>query len=470
MFIIEIPPDFNTERAYILSVLLDDWLGIPWSYIETKRDDVLITLPSQSGEIRLPDVFFRQFRLIEEGWLSLESLPQVPLATWDTRELAPDILLTNPIIPVILGDSAPCISRHDTAQGKCIRLPVDILGAAFFMLSRYEEAVLPDRDKHDRFPASASVAYRADFLDRPIVDEYLEILWTAMRQLWPGLNRKQRQARTLVSCDVDTPFAFNGRLKDLPRRMVGDLLKRHSPRLAVRNVLGELEARKGLHTCDPYRKGLDFIMEVNERVGRSVAFYFIPENTDSRFDNRVSLDDPRMREMLREIHARGHEIGIHPGYNTYKHPEAMARSVLILRRVLEEEGIDQPQLGGRQHYLRWVSPTTARLLDENGLDYDATLSFVDQPGFRCGTCFEYPAYDFIDKKILKVKIRPLIAMEVSVINEMYMGLGLTQDACDVFIKLKRTCYKFNGQFSLLWHNNNLSTHEANEIYESLLSM
>ncbi|MCC7280007.1 MAG: hypothetical protein IT487_17040 [Chromatiaceae bacterium] len=37
------------------------------------------------------------------------------------------------------------------------------------------------------------------------------------------------------------------------------------------------------------------------------------------------MDDPRLRALLREIHARGHEIGIHPGYHTYRHPEALAR-------------------------------------------------------------------------------------------------------------------------------------------------
>ena len=36
-----------------------------------------------------------------------------------------------------------------------IRLPIDIFGAAFFMLSRYEEAVLPDRNHHERFTATA---------------------------------------------------------------------------------------------------------------------------------------------------------------------------------------------------------------------------------------------------------------------------------------------------------------------------
>ena len=48
------------------------------------------------------------------------------------------------------------------------------------------------------------------------------------------------------------------------------------------------------------------------------------------------MDDPRLRALLREIHARGHEIGIHPGYHTYRHPEALARSVATRHRVLVE--------------------------------------------------------------------------------------------------------------------------------------
>lgn len=101
----------------------------------------------------------------------------------------------------------------------------------------------------------------------------------------------------------------------------------------------------------------------------------------------MSLDDPRMRDLLREIHTSGHEIGFHLGYNTYRHPEAMACLLASLRRELGEEGISQPLLGGRQHFLRWETPTTARLWDDNGLDDNTTLSDADRPSFRCGTCF-----------------------------------------------------------------------------------
>ena len=48
------------------------------------------------------------------------------------------------------------------------------------MLTRYEELVVPDRGAHDRFPAAASVAVREGFLEIPIVDAYVELLWGAL--------------------------------------------------------------------------------------------------------------------------------------------------------------------------------------------------------------------------------------------------------------------------------------------------
>ncbi|WP_201220474.1 polysaccharide deacetylase family protein, partial [Halochromatium roseum] len=418
-----------------------------------------------------------------------------------------DILLTDPRLPILYGDADTSPGPGRAAeQGDRIDLPLDVFGAAFFMLSRYEEAVLPDRDNHDRFPATASLAQRAGFLDRPIIDEYVETLWTALHQRWPSLQRKPRQARTLVSCDVDSPFAFNagsgsrerlateehGRTRKgqeapfpwtsvffrgkttaaagyrLARGLAADLLKRRSPSLAWRNLRGQWRARRGDYSLDPHRLGLEHIMDLNERASRAVAFYFIPENTHPKLDNRVSLDDPRLRALLRQIHARGHEIGLHPGYNSYRHPEAMTRSVQTLRRVLDEEGIDQPQLGGRQHYLRWETPTTARLWDDNGLDYDSTLSYADRPGFRCGTCREYPLYDLQQRRPLRLRERPLIVMECSVIAERYLGLGYSDQALALMQHYRDTCHRFGGDFTLLWHNSHLGSGADRRFYAALV--
>jgi len=461
MLEIQTPTGCTTERAYTLSVLLDDWLGLPFTLSQGAGDGVAMRLRGQPGELRLPDVFFRQFDRRPDAWLSADSLPTLSpnaqLPQWDTRALAPDILLFDPRVPVLFGPTLPCLEqpaqpRAQASIGTHIDLPLDVFGAAFFMLARYEEAVLPDRDKHDRFPASASLAWRADFLNRPVIDEYVEILWTAMRQLWPALRRKTHQPRTLVSCDIDRPFWFNHQLTKIARRFAGDVLIRRSPTLALNHLRGALEARGHRYSRDPYRVALDWIMDINESSSNKVSFYFIPANTDPAFDRRYDLNDPRIRELLQAIHHRGHEIGIHPGYNTYRCPDAMGRSVKAFRNALDAAGIEIQQLGGRQHYLRWQTSVTARLYNSHGLTYDSTLTYPDRPGFRCGTCREYPLYDLGERRALKVRERPLILMECSLLSDIYMGMEPKEDALNMMRTLRDRCHHFNGNFTILWHN------------------
>ena len=147
---------------------------------------------------------------------------------------------------------------------------------------------------------------------------------------------------------------------------------------------------------------------------------------------------------------------------------AMARAVARLKAVMEEEGINQALLGGRQHFLRWQTPTTARLWQENGLSYDSTLSYADRPGFRCGTCREYPLFDVHNRSPLQLHERPLILMECSVIASRYLGMGYLDKALDYMLYYKRTCQKFNGHFVLLWHNSHLTHQKDKSFFESLI--
>lgn len=461
--VIETPTARAPERDYILDVLLGDFLGLDWRRQPADRSDIRITQSGQPGEIRVPDVLLS---VTEADWLTDASMPSCPLPQWDTIELSDDINLVDATVPVLYGSSTLKLERN----GSAIILPIDIFGSAFFMLSRYEEMVTPDRDEHDRFPAWASVAYQEGFLERPIVDEYVEVLWAAMQQLWPQLKRKQHAFQMRVSCDVDSAIRFRGGWKKVIRGLGGDILKRRSPTVAARNVRAAIRAQQGDLGSDPHWHGLQWIMDINEQAGNKVAFYFIPEITDAQKDDPVSLADPRMRAMLREMHERGHEIGLHPGYNTYKYPDAMARAAEGLKRVMQEEGISQPIIGGRQHYLRWQTPATARQWADNGLDYDSTLSYADRPGFRCGTCREYPLFDAAKHEVLDLRERPLIVMECTVIADRYLGLGYSGDALSCMTHYKRICQQFHGDFGLLWHNSHFAMRDDKRLYRSLLSV
>lgn len=345
----------------------------------------------------------------------------------------------------------------------------DIPGLVYWMLSRLEEIGRSDLDAHERFPALSSNAYKHKYLNRPIVDEWLDILGQVIKRQWPDLKLKKNEPRIVVSCDVDVPFEFDNSLKKLIRRLGADVIKRKSLRSLSHNIIGSFYSALNLYQFDANRMGIDFIMDSNERAGRSVAFYFIPHLTDAAYDGTSNLYAPKMIKLIEEIHSRGHEIGIHPGYNTYCNSYEMNRSVKSFRKFLDYNSINQSYLGGRQHYLRWKTPLTADLLNDNGLDYDSTLSYADHPGFRCGTCFEYQMFDAIKQKLLKLRQRPLILMESSVISDDYLGLGYSDEALNLMLLYRETCRRVGGSFNILWHNSHFKNDADKNFYKILIN-
>lgn len=344
----------------------------------------------------------------------------------------------------------------------------DILGLTYWMLTRLEEVGRTDLDDHLRFPAISSHAFKHDYLERPIVDEWLHILGQVLQRQWPELHLKQHRFSMKVSHDVDIPSRYGfSNVKGLIRRVAGDLLKRRDFKSAALAPLIRANSRYSLHSADPANT-FEWIMDQSELHGLTSAFYFICGRTDPKKDADYEPEHPAIRELIRRIHQRGHEIGLHPSYDTYRDTQSIVSEATRLRKIMTEENIQQQDLGGRMHYLRWEHPTTMLGWDQAGMTYDSTLSYADRPGFRCGTCYEYPAFD-LTKGALKLRIRPLIAMECAVMAERYLGLGVGEAAFEKLELLKQRCRDVQGCFTLLWHNTQLCNKVERNLYTRVLS-
>ena len=121
------------------------------------------------------------------------------------------------------------------------------------------------------------------------------------------------------------------------------------------------------------------------------------------------------------------------------------------------------------HYLRWNTPTTLYGWEQAGMAYDSSLGYADLPGFRSGTCFEYPAFDPVQDKTLSLRIRPLIAMECTVMAPRYLNLGTGEAALGRFMQLRDTCQAVNGNFTLLWHNAEFDGAPERSLYTTILN-
>ena len=394
-----------------------------------------------------------------------QSSSSIPLANWDgDGEHGTFVLGWSIPAPGVSTLPIPLIEQVPSG----FRIHYDILGLTYWMLTRQEEIGRNDLDHHNRFPATASHAFKHGYLDRPIVDEWLEILGQVIQRTWPGIELKQHRFSMKVSHDVDGPslYAFRS-WAGIARSMAGDLFKRRDPGRALRAPWIRLDSSERLHPADPANT-FDWIMDVSERHGLASAFYFICGRTDANKDADYEPEHPAIRDLMRRIHRRGHEIGLHPSYDTYRQPAAIAAEARRLRTIVEQEGIRQTKWGGRMHFLRWEHPTTLRAWDAAGMDYDSTLSYADLPGFRCGTCFEYPAFDPVAQQMLKLRIRPLVAMECTVMAPRYMGLGTGEAAFAKFKQLKDTCRAVEGSYTLLWHNTQLEKADERQLYEDVI--
>lgn len=136
---------------------------------------------------------------------------------------------------------------------------------------------------------------------------------------------------------------------------------------------------------------------------------------------------------------------------------------------MQEEGIIQNVLGGRMHYLHWEHPITLQSWNDSGMTYDTTLCYANLPNFRCGNCFEYAAFNPATQQLLQICIRPLIAMECTVIAKSYMGLEYADAAAAQFEQLKGVCRKVGGCFTLLWHNSHFMSQQDKVLYKRILN-
>ena len=349
-----------------------------------------------------------------------------------------------------------------------LRLSFDCLWLALWALSRGEEAALPERDVHGRFPASASHAMRLGYLDRPLVDEWFGLLRQLAQRTWPGLPLRPPGFRVAVSHDVDEPRFIGGfSFRTMLRRAGGDLFHRGRYRRGGEAPFRWLLCRAGMRAADPYDT-FHWIMRAEERRSLRSTFHFLCGNTDARFDRGYHLSEPYLRARLTAIHSRGHVVGLHPSYGSYCDESAIHREVTELRRHCADLRIPLPAIAGRMHFLRWATPETPRALASAGVSSDCTLAYAEQVGFRCGTCVEYAAFDPVGLRPIDLRISPLIAMDGSVLpGRPYMNLPWPA-AESVLVKLKNRCRSVGGCFTLCWHNSELDTAAKRRLFLTVL--
>jgi hypothetical protein len=320
------------------------------------------------------------------------------------------------------------------------------------MLTRWEEYVLKKNDKFDRFLAKESLAFKYSFLERPIVNEYVGVLLKLFNHIGYFPQKKLNEYQIIPTHDIDLIH----------------------PELCLKNFIADIVKEKSLkkifkranRILDKEKSFLNFtkLMDYSEKYNLKSRFYFM-SNGISKFDNKYLLKENGVFEIINEIKKRGHIIGFHPGYDTYINETEWERQYNYLKYFVGDNIKE-----GRQHFLRFEIPTTWRIWEKNGFEIDSSLMYAEKIGFRCGTANEFSVFNFLDRKKLKIKERPLILMESSLKLKKYENISI-ENSYNLVDYYKNIAKKYNMPLTILFHNSSfdeLDRYKWDNIYEYIL--
>lgn len=453
--------NYDQEKKYIFDVIFGDFLGIDYSvrFEEKDMDRYLISMPDSAMNIILPDVFFNTPL---PSWLKKDSLPVLPLRTIKSSKLDPNSKEDS--IPVIFG-----IDETDDKQ--VVDSSIDIFGSIFFCLSLYEEYIDPRFDRFDRFLYTESIAYKANYYHRPIVNEYLEIFWKLLQSKFPSLKRKERRYKLVLSHDIDWPLANNLPLMEFAKECYRDLRYKKSFYLFMRRSFAKMFSLLGWkYALDPYNN-FSFLMNISEKNDVTSEFNFIVINGETNpkdqfnYDCYYEFDSPFFKSVLKEIDRRGHIIGFHPSFYTLDNPQKLFNEFQKFKTVCADAGIIKEYWGGRQHYLRWQVPKSWQMWEDAGLSYDSSIGSEFLTGFRAGTCYSFKAYNIYERKALNLREHPLTVMDMTVFQDKRL-----QDSLQKILSLKEICKYYNGDFTILIHNNYVTTPKWKRFYARMIRL
>lgn len=417
-------PHFSAAKKWIAQVLLVEMLGLQVEIVF--RDTVkgyLLELPN-GGQIRLEDHFF--CRCDPQNFPASARMPDTPLrvnAPFPPRE------------ELVTYYGRPFLE----ATAGTIHCGLDIWASAFFMLSRWEEV---GKTRNGRFQAEDAFAVRQGLLHRPLVHEYAAFLRECMHALGMSVAYPQQAARLHLSCDVDHPQCWK-RPADRLKTLAGSVLRRHNPAELAYWLGGPIWQK-----ADPFDV-FDAWMELAASRNLGWHFNFLAGRAAAP-DCDYDLDDPFLRNLLHRIQERGHAIGFHPSRAASTDPRRFQLELEALRAAAP-----CPVRSGRQHYLHFSPPETWRLWAAAGMDWESSLGYAEQEGFRCGIAQSFPVFDCERQTPLPVRELPLIAMDVTLAQ--YRRLRPDQATASLE-QLGAAVRKHGGEMVLLWHNSSWDTY------------
>lgn len=321
-------------------------------------------------------------------------------------------------------------------------IPFDIFSAAFYLLSRYEEYLPHSEDMYGRYAYENSLAFRAGFLQTPLVNTWLNYF---KDRLQPGsgiLPLRKREFRFIPTYDIDEAFCYRHKSA---RRTFGaslkDLFSGRFGRIAER--LSVLNGRKK----DPFNS-FDFTDELHREGRVKPVYFFLVAARNGQYDKQNLPALPAIQHLIQEL-AGKYETGLHPSWQSGDDHMLLAEEKQRLERITGKK-----IQASRQHFIRLNLPGTYRLLAAAGIQHEYSMGYGSINGFRASVASPFSWYDLEKETDTGLQVHPFCYMEA---NSYYEQGYSPAQALEEMRSYYREVYNVQGTMISIWHNTFLGT-------------
>ena len=349
-----------------------------------------------------------------------------------------------------LGQQVPFFFDNSPEKPLLIRrangvfISADIISAAFYLLSGWQEYFSTERDRHGRFPYAASVQQHYNFVALPVVNYYFDVLKTAVEDV----SGQQLTARRWGSNQAEFAAFISHDVDNLRSGW-----KAPAKAALTQRKLGLFSKLIWQHFTQPDAwDNVEAVATATAQHGAKSTFFILPTSKKAPNGTRNADYDltPKLWHRLWRLEKLGCELGLHGSIGTSTG-----------QQELFPKSLRFDPTGYRFHYLSWeprvtpfivsISPVTSPVGTQ--FKYDSTLGFAEHYGFRNSFCQPFYPFDFkMGDQATFLEI-PLVVMDATLHHPNYLQLSpaeILPALQPVFAEIKR----FGGVASVLWHNEN----------------
>ncbi len=346
----------------------------------------------------------------------------------------------------------------------------DLLKSAFYFLSGFQEYNSVEKDELGRFPYMTSIQNKLNITHIPVVNYYFDWIKKGIEEFCSIHEIKLKPKTRLepftffLTHDIDRIkfYSFNNLLQRL-KDILGLTQNRQSTKKSIKQFFSILfHLLRICNKQDPWWN-FNYLLKLEEKYNVKSTFFFLHKDMKHK-DSYYSFNDHKIRTLIHELLTKKFDVGIHGTIRSASDLDNM-----IWQKDEMEKIITDKVYGIRQHNLVYMNPETSFIQQDAGFKYDSSLGFAEHEGFRNSYCMPFKLYNFQEDKAFDCWEIPLNVMDVTLFH--YRKLDLTK-AKNNILGLISEIMKFNGIFTLLWHNNHFNEDlipGITDFYETLIN-